>query len=207
MKLKTVLATTIAAVTLAGAASAASVTFVNSDTFVSNGGTYTIIGTNSSEGMGQLSFQWSNGGLGHLGDATPAFAYGDFTTTGETTIRFEDYQPDFVNFASSFAILNLDTNTFVTSMGSCTTNGALSVIDGYTCDRASGQNGDAAARPEGFFYAGLSAGNYRIAVYEPNRPERGQIDFDISAVPLPAGGLLMLGGMGALAAMRRRKKS
>ena len=36
---------------------------------------------------------------------------------------------------------------------------------------------------------------------------RLNVDYTIAAVPLPAGGLLLLGSLGGLAALRRRKKS
>lgn len=61
-------------------------------------------------------------------------------------------------------------------------------------------------------FSNLGAGTYYFGVYDSSRPRAGTLAFDIknidvAAVPLPAGGALLLGAMGAFAALRRRKKA
>ncbi len=202
MNIRVILAASAIALAAAGTASAASVTFGNGEAFASNGGTMAINPTKSAPGMAQVSFAWSNF---PSNDATPAYAYLDFRTTGITNITLEDYQPDFNPISSGFTILNRSTNTFVTDNGTCTTNGSISILDGYLCNRVTGTDGKPGTSQAPIDFFGLAAGEYRIAVFEPNNPGVGNIDFDISAVPLPAGGLLLVGGLGALGALRRRE--
>lgn len=61
----------------------------------------------------------------------------------------------------------------------------------------------------------LSAGSYLLGVYDGNDPE-GSVSFQaseigyqdiVSPVPLPAGGTLLLGALGGIAALRRRSKA
>ncbi|MBU2960046.1 VPLPA-CTERM sorting domain-containing protein [Citreicella sp. C3M06] len=61
----------------------------------------------------------------------------------------------------------------------------------------------------------LSAGSYLLGVYDGNDPE-GSVSFQaseigyqeiISPVPLPAGGMLLLGALGGMAARRRFRKA
>ena len=60
-------------------------------------------------------------------------------------------------------------------------------------------------------YITLTGPDIASIVFVENSPGQGFvlgefiIDYDMNAVPLPAGGFLLIGGLGALAAMRRRK--
>ncbi len=51
----------------------------------------------------------------------------------------------------------------------------------------------------------LSAGDYSIGVFESQRPASGEIVFNVAAVPLPAGALLLIGALGAFGVAGRRK--
>lgn len=61
------------------------------------------------------------------------------------------------------------------------------------------------------FYT-LTAGSiYTVGFWEGATPENGTVSFQavesISAVPLPAGGALLVGALGAIGALRRRRKA
>ena len=56
--------------------------------------------------------------------------------------------------------------------------------------------------------AGLGSDTLKVAFGDPTQRRtngRGTIDLSVAAVPLPAGGLLLLGALGGIAALRRRK--
>jgi hypothetical protein len=58
--------------------------------------------------------------------------------------------------------------------------------------------------------SGLSAGSYNFGIFAGTALAGGSITFGVSkiaAVPLPAGGLMLLGALGALGLKRRRKAS
>lgn len=56
----------------------------------------------------------------------------------------------------------------------------------------------------------VGPGTYYLGFSEANSPTSGAISFriaEIATVPLPAGGLMLVGALGGLAALRRRKKA
>lgn len=52
-----------------------------------------------------------------------------------------------------------------------------------------------------------SSDTLKITFGDPSGGGRADIDLTVAAVPLPAGGLLLLGALGGLAALRRRKQA
>lgn len=126
---------------------------------------------------------------------------------------------------------------FNITLGSYTTDGGLPVVGqqtGYYVDRI--ENGvatrltsdtnlcsDAAWSAAGScnlvngttgvgttLLAGLSAGTYQFGVFDSQNPQRGRLVLSVdkvAAIPLPAGGVLLLGALGGFAALRRRKQA
>ena len=136
----------------------------------------------------------------------PVMAYQDFTTTGTTTIRLVDYLPDLLSVMSKFAIYF--NGTAITSGSNCGSN--FAGTNGNSCVAITGQNGKPGAAQAPLVFENLAAGDYRIAFFNRQQPKAGAVQFEVSsvsAVPLPAGGLLLLSAFGAAAAVRRRKKA
>lgn len=141
------------------------------------------------------------------GDA-PFYAYLDITVGRDFSITLEDYQPSESGTAQSFfSIESLGAPSFfVTQVTSCTTSTAIPALDSSGCNPVNGADGSA-GNPPPITFGGLSAGTYRLAFFENGDPLRVQADFKISAVPLPAGGLLLLTALGGMAVVRRRRKA
>jgi hypothetical protein len=84
------------------------------------------------------------------------------------------------------------------------TQGNLSTLYGTLVGRIGG--GDFFALGSSFTGMASAAGELFLFNWDSNDSDNsGSIAATISAVPLPAGGLLLLGAMGGLAALRRRK--
>ena len=76
----------------------------------------------------------------------------------------------------------------------------LSEIDFFACETATCDDGFLFLRN-----ASLPDGMFRASFTDPNTPLNSEISLEIAPVPLPAAGLLLLAGMGALGAMARRR--
>ncbi len=146
-------------------------------------------------------------------DSTPYTGYITFSSDRAFDLYFENYIP---NRADSGQFSGL---TLRDSMGNFLQNGEadanfcgsaeFDVVSG-PCNLVTGQNGEADyLKPDTDtpIFAKLSAGTYTIGLYESNRPVGGSADFRVSAVPLPAGGLLLVSALGGMGLMRRRKSA
>ena len=141
--------------------------------------------------------------------SAPYFAYMDITVSREFTIVLEDYQPTNSGSQQSvFSIQNLGSLAYLTKFRFLHHWGAIPALDapGNKCDSVNGLNGSA-GNPPPLSFAGLDAGTYRVGFFENGSPTNVQADFRVSAVPVPAAGFLLVGALGGLAALRRRKKA
>ena len=130
-------------------------------------------------------------------DADPATVYSfDFFNSSATTATFGVSVGTLLQFASKF-------------FGGVTV--AWGTGDSVFLAQASGGAADP-SRTQGFsIFTNLSAGEtdtLTLTFGDPQAPGKGQpgLQMNVAAVvPLPAGGLLLLGALGGIAALRRRK--
>ena len=104
------------------------------------------------------------------------------------------------------------TTTFFEILGSFATDALVgSTIthdDGITLIADNGQTGGVSAPPTSSITTAFTAeaGDFTLLYASANgNPSILRVDANLAPVPLPAGGLLLLGAIGGLAALRRRK--
>lgn len=198
MKTKALLAAGAASLAMSGMASA--VTLGASDSYIEDGFGGVAIVTEEPRHV-ELTFSGIFG-------TSPFFAYQIFTTTNETTVTLEDYQPTSSGDARSFfTLVNLDTDEVFTTQTSCTEFGELSTLGDRSCNEVAGEDGTGGFDIPPLTFSELDGGTYLLGVYESGDPAQVQFDFKISEVPLPAAGWMLLAGIGGMAALRRRQKS
>ena len=99
MRLKHILTAAAATAALATGASAASITFLQQQTYVDQGiGFGDLI--NNVGGSAEILFSYTDPGTGT--QASPFYSYVDFETSNLTTITLEDYQPTSTGDQASF---------------------------------------------------------------------------------------------------------
>jgi len=179
------------------------------DSAYSSNGTEGAVATslNSVNPMeGQITFTW---------EEAPFSAYQDFSVSNNFSLYFTNYQTDRdPNARSGFTLDALDSDGMVTARytddtGFC--EGAeLSEVAG-TCNLITGINGDSDSNePDPYLTSALfdlESGDYRLGLYESDYPYEGSAEFTISAVPLPAGGVLLLTALGGMGLARRKRKA
>lgn len=103
------------------------------------------------------------------------------------------------------------TTTFFEIFGNFATDvlsGTINHDDGITLIAANGQTGGVSAPPTSLIPTAFTAeaGDFRLLYAAANgNPSILNVDATLAPVPLPAGGLLLIGALGGLAALRRRK--
>ena len=158
-----------------------------------------------------LDFEWSG---------TPFSAFYEFTTDTVTDLFFDVFTSNGSNSDVTGITLDLLDAPSGTSTARLTTDTAFctaaNVLIAGTCDLialagANSGNAAGAAKPDSItpLFADLAAGSYRLGIYDSATPTSALALFtldekDINPIPLPASALLLLGGLAALGAVRRR---
>ncbi len=116
----------------------------------------------------------------------------------EGTLSLNDYSGTTKATETGFV---LDNGThFTTATNKCVAGGGVFALG---CNVISGLTANGT-----ILFSGLGVGTYTLGIYESGVPKSGflKLDLAVSAVPLPAGGLLLLGALGGAAALRKRRK-
>lgn len=199
----------LAAVALAGSAAQALTAISATGTSAS-----TSIGTETGSGATNVDFSWS---------AAQSSGFVTFSVDTTSYLYVTDYSGS-VSPVQYTGFMLIDDGTALTTdqANACNNSNVLATIQG-SCDLVTnfaGATNGAHLPDTGAAFAVLDSNSvYTIGFYEGAAPAIGNISFqisegawvenltEISPVPLPAGGLLLVGALGGLAALRRRKKA
>lgn len=196
--MKTALTALAVAAFSAGAASA--VTTVTDSQ--SSGGALAPDYTNFGDEI-TVQFEWNG---------SPASSYIEFTTTNSFNVFFTNYSPRDGQEVSGYVLTQVGGATLTNNTSFCNGSDTLAGIRG-NCNLITGVDANPSQsdviRPDSDnpIFASLDAGTYRLGIKEGGDPSSAVAGFDIAEVPLPAGGLLLIGAMGGIATLRRRKKA
>ncbi|GGB19674.1 VPLPA-CTERM sorting domain-containing protein [Allosediminivita pacifica] len=164
----------------------------------------TVTGSQIELGSGELT---DTNGLGFDWDTTPFSAFFDFTVDRDFSLSLVNYSADNVAVTGERSGFTLDffnggsSTRLTTDTDNCDDAGAG--IAGQ-CNMVT-QNGSNAAQPGDTLFYNLAAGNYRLGFYDSETPSAGYAEFNVSPVPLPAAGFMLMGAFGGFAFLRRRK--
>ncbi|AXI49041.1 hypothetical protein C1J03_21710 [Sulfitobacter sp. SK012] len=158
-----------------------------------------------------LTFDWTR---------TPAAGYIDFTLEGIGNLFLSSYAffgannslsdvtgitLDLLNAPAGAATSRLSNDT-----NFCAAAAGLVAGDCNLIGPTGSTYGVSFTQPGEFAFENLSTGSYRLGFFDSSTPENALATFSltdsIAVVPLPAGGLLFIGALGALVVVRRRKK-
>ena len=154
-------------------------------------------------GTGELT---STNGFGFDWDSTPFSAYFDFTVDRDFRLSLVRYGADNVVSSTEHSGFIVDffdggSTTRLTTDKNC--GSAAGMLAG-TCNWVTSSGTDA-AQPGDTLFANLAAGDYRLGFFDSENPSSGYAEFNVSPVPLPAAGFMLMGAFGGFAFLRRRK--
>ncbi len=187
----------IAGAMVFGAGSASAVTFNEIDSDSSLGGSIDFIEAGQNAAI--AVFDW---------EATPYNAFVEFSSDKTFDFFFLDFLADSSQSAvSGFRLVGPDGD--VSNMDQSCNNANAPVQGSCQLVAPAGNSGglaDSATKPGGSpLFTDLAAGNYTLGFFESGDPSSGSVVFGVAAIPLPAGLVLMLGGLGILGFTARRK--
>ncbi len=132
----------------------------------------------------------------------------EFTASNTFNLFFTDYRNDTEDEGFSAFVLRTDGANISEEDIDCNAafpfGGKCQVIseDGATGPQAALASTPSSTVP---LFAALSAGTYLIGIRDSSTPEQAGVSFAASAIPLPAGLVLFLSGLGILGFASRRK--
>ncbi|PYE82242.1 hypothetical protein [Pseudoroseicyclus aestuarii] len=138
--------------------------------------------------------------LGFIWDKTPYSAVASFSLEDDFDLYLDSYQSASASERSGYYLRRTDEVAHYGDTDACTAAGDNFVDGCYFLSASTADNT--------LLLSGLAAGDYELGFYESARPASGTVTFStvsLAAVPLPAGGALLLGALGALGLRRRRR--
>lgn len=198
------------AVTMIAGGAQALTTVTESGSFSQSGTATAIAATNGT--ATDVTFSWNG---------TPSSGYTEFTVDTTSYLYLASYSgsstsAEYTGFMlyENGVNLTLQNNACNTSVVIDPVEGKCNLVTNFT---GSGPIVNYHLTSTGTAYAILDAGStYMIGFAELTEPATGSLVFQVSegayvppaaAVPLPAGGMLLLGALGGIAALRRRRKA
>ena len=180
-----------------GAGSANAATFNEIDSDASLGGSVDFFEVAPTAAI--ATFDW---------DETPFNAFVEFSSNKTFDFFFLDYVAQGSQSAvSGFRLIGPDGD--ISAMDQSCGNAAVPVQGSCQLITGAANTGGAAdstTKPSGSpLFSDLAAGNYTLGFFESADPAAGSVVFGVAAIPLPAGLVLMLGGLGILGFTARRK--
>lgn len=190
---KYVSAAVVAGAVAFGAGGASALTFSDISTSDS------VAATNLAPGSLEINFNWDSAPVTSFVEFTIDMAF-DLNLTG-----YEGGQSDVTGYTVDF-ISGIEPDIRLTNQGDFCRDAAAPVAS--NCNLVGLPGGTSSLgfeSPPALLFEGLAAGSYRIGMFDSGSPQVGSLSFQVAAVPLPAGIVLLLSGLGLLGVMSHRK--